>query len=419
MLSGPNENGFSLWNIATTGWVADLGSAYRRCSALSPDGRTIAACDDTRVRFFDVDSLARGESPRAFGPLGSVTIGDPVLPTRLFPWLYADESRLLYFDSSAKGARLAVSGLTALSVYSRDRRKLHWKGPAPTIVGIEGNAQGITIEGIASSEVTAGALSLDGHDVLLADRTGRIALWDGATGRRRRDVGTHDGAPRITGIAIAPSGAYALSAAVDGSVRYWDLTTNEAVWTRSAGRAYSGAVAISPDGRWYAAVGLREIATDEPARMPTLEGATSHGMALAPDGRIIAAYSTRGTPRRSVLLRYAPDNPEKVDTIAWSGDPAPHLLVTPDGDRILGQSEDGATIQIRNATDGALLVTLHDLGETQWSEWIAITPDNRYDTSANAARHAHWSIGGRWAPLEKHGRRERGLVERALKRPAR
>jgi WD40 repeat protein len=103
------------------------------------------------------------------------------------------------------------------------------------------------------------ALSPDGRWVV-ADKNGRVGMWDTATGEPVscfEELQSHSRA--VISASFSPDGKRIFTGSEDGTVRAWNSVTGEAVYDRSLGDdPVVRAIALSPDGAVLAAGGIND-----------------------------------------------------------------------------------------------------------------------------------------------------------------
>jgi hypothetical protein len=172
----------------------------------------------------------------------------------------------------------------------------------------------------------------------------------------------HEGG--VTAVAVAADGRGALSGSRDGTLRLWDLSTEQPLLSFGGTENLVTAVAITPDGRravcgsFDGTINLWDLQTGGLVRMIT--GPRSHGTAveIELDGRtIVTGRSQVSDPRVSAVA------------------------ITPDGKRVVSGSRDNTgDLRLWDLLTGDLCLTL--AGHEDDVTAVAVAPDGRHVPSA-------------------------------------
>jgi len=145
------------------------------------------------------------------------------------------------------------------------------------------------------------ALSDDGRNLISADESGSIQVWDLIAGKIKRTI---NAGTKVTAVAIDDSGQTLASAQTDRSIVLWDLQTSAPLGDLKKHEEVINALVFSPDGKTLASGGddRTAILWDVPSRraMRTLKGhdLTVTSLAFSPDGLTLAT----GSGNASVVL---------------------------------------------------------------------------------------------------------------------
>jgi sugar lactone lactonase YvrE len=224
------DDTFLIWDVEQRQEVHVLSYESKELPvdvAFSPDGRTLASASWDVVRLWDTKT---GELLHAFAQ------EQDLLP----PWPAA-------VDYSPDGG-------TVVMVDSEDRI---W------FLSTAADYEAKFVHG--SSAVTSIAFSPDGRFVASGHSsgtyespTGKIRLWDAATGERMMSSDVSGFYP--VWISFSPDGGLLASGDSDGGVRIWDAQTWELVTTIEYHRDHLEVVAFSQDGKTLASASLDVVA---------------------------------------------------------------------------------------------------------------------------------------------------------------
>lgn len=214
------------------------------------------------------------------------------------------------------------------------------------------------------------SLAFNGHLLVASSLDGEVHLFELAG---RREIGTLRGPGQA--VALSPGGQRLATAGEDGMLRIWELASRRPVLVRRHGGPLL-AIAFSPDSRWIATGG--EDATVKiwdamtGRNVQTLSGSRSTVLAVAfsPDGERLATASQDGTARiwnvesGETVLPPLWEHTADVTDVAFS----------PNGQRLATVSLD-RTAKIWDAGSGRVLFTLRK--HTDRLSHLAFSPDGK------------------------------------------
>lgn len=215
------------------------------------------------------------------------------------------------------------------------------------------------------------ALSPDGQEVV-ADRKGKIGVWEVATGEvapRFANLQSHSRG--VVAVAVSPKGERMFTASHDGTVRAWHAETGEPIFERSGGEEPTlFCMELSPDGTLLATGGsnrrmqeptggevqLWSARTGDPIRTlggPLARGRVTQHLAFSSDSRRLASATSGGRDGEVVdiwdlesggkLAQIRPDP---------SGRRVRVLAVSPDVTRLFIVAPQPAVVSIWDAASG-------------------------------------------------------------------
>ena len=161
---------------------------------------------------------------------------------------------------------------------------------------------------VASYQLTAQTLTNRPAGPVTTRPQGDGARHAYLTGFRAGPGGTRPvNSPGVFGVAFSPSGKVLASAYGDGTVRLWNLATDQVYGpVLQAGSGSQGGVfgvAFSPDGKLLASGGadgtvrLWDPVTGQVVGSALLAGSSVFGVAFSPDGKLLASGGADGTVR--------------------------------------------------------------------------------------------------------------------------
>jgi WD40 repeat protein len=340
----------------------------RRCVALSPDGKRVAAADGPSVKVWD---LKTGQAQLAFN---------------------GHSREVLAVAFSRDGKRLVSAGA--------DQSAIVWDAatgkPVVTLRGHKGSIGRL-------------AINPGGTRVATASDDGSAKVWGLATGK---EVVTFSGHRRpVVGIAFSHDGGRVATADGDG-VKVWDAESGQVAYSVE-GRQQ--AVAFSPDGGSLAVGGRGDTVQVLEARTGKQRytiGRFSEAvccLAFTPDGKgLVAGFAVEaGRPAGRIRLWDASDG---VELLAERDDQGPITDVAfgPDA-TLLGTAGPGRTVRVWNfAREGDATTfqrrmnRINDLSVSPDGKWIAATPAVYLNKGFDKIGLRMWEAGtGKEVLLEK------------------
>jgi WD40 repeat protein/serine/threonine protein kinase len=269
--------------------------------------------------------------------------------------------------------------------------------------------------------------SPDGTLLASGEYTGKIAVWDGVTGKHRLTFQGHS--VLLHTLAWAPEGTRLASASGDGTIRVWDARTGKSTLILKVDTAPVRFLAWSPDGTQLAAVdtsmavtiyeatGKRTFKLDRPANLGMSIG--YYCVSWSPNGKLLAMHTSSGfliwdvSTAKPILVtgpgRGGPAGVYRLGyCVSWS----------PDGKR-LALGDAFGDINLCDAATGEVTVTLR--GHSPEVMSLAWSPDgkrlasvsmdgtvklwdaNQKDDPVRALNVAKQTVSGlSWSPNGKH-----------------
>jgi WD40 repeat protein len=389
-----SQYGVLLWDLRT-GEVGELGGHNAKITGLdiSPDGRRAISSSITIVEFdletrTPIRNFNLAANSIAYLPDGRRALagsGDGTL-------------RLLALASGAEIGRLAT-GVDMIRGAAYD--------PAGEAILTNDTAFLTRWDPLTGEKVwneTLGglfgelALSSDGKLVLASDAIGTASLWDAASGemlRRLESDGnfvSHDINGRVTSVAIHPSGIFGLSGAEGKGTNliYWNLENGEPVWLFDNDNADVLGLAISPDGRTALSAAsdgsVKWWDLEHGERIRSMEGHTNQALGVD----FIDNHTALSASEDGTLIRWDLNSGAAVRRFLGHSSAVKRVSLSPDKRLALSASRDGTAILWDVKTGEPLR---RYAGHTDQLITVAWSPDGSEVISGGMDRQAiRWRI---------------------------
>jgi WD40 repeat protein len=279
-------------------WTADAGGIRVRSLSVAANGRAVTGGNDRYVRVWDANGKEAYSFPNMTGSDNGVGM-------------------------TRDGGTILVGGNAA--------------GPVGRLqIGADCMLRSVTLKfnkvttvGLHAARINCLALSANGH-YALTGCDNLVRYWDAGSGRELRQYLGHTGA--VKGVDFHPRLPVAVSVAMDGAARFWDLNGTKMLRMIEGVPTMPAGVAYSPDGKsilvWGAgALGAWDAVTGASLRGVAAAarriGVSTVAAAWAPDGNIVVAGSNgielidTATGKE---LRQFDSGPAMVDVVCVSGD---------------------------------------------------------------------------------------------------
>lgn len=186
-----------------------------------------------------------------------------------------------------------------------------------------------------------------------------IKLWNTATGELLKTLPGHNS--EVLSLAFSPDGAILASGSTDKTIKLWNAADGHEIKTLFGNTSYVNSLAFSPNGKM-----LVSGCVDNQAKLWNLDSKEE-----------IKSFDLNNPNAISEISRTAPDFYRVISNI------------TPDGSFRIAEGENGK-LDIYELQTGKLLVSLVVLDE---KDWVAVTPDGRFDTNKSLENidGLHWT----------------------------
>ncbi|MFC1714746.1 caspase family protein [Candidatus Poribacteria bacterium] len=360
-ISGAEDGTLKLWDMSKGREVRSFSGHTKqaRSAVFSPDGRyAISGLKDKTLRLWDVATGRELHSLSGHtGAVASVAFG----PGGNYALSGSDDKTMKLWDVSTGGEIRSFSGHV-----SRHR-----------------------------GGVTSVAFSPDGEYALSGSTDKTVKLWNVSTGQNIHSFSGH--ADAVMSVTFSPDGHYALSGSDDKTMKLWDVITGRKIRTFFGHTYQVWSVAFSPDssyvlsGSYDRTMKLWDVKTGQEIRTFSGHSDAIYSTVFSSDGRYALSSSADKTMKLWEIgtgkeLRSFSGHTWQVTSAAFS----------PDDRHALSSSWDNSVRLWEIATGKLLLIRLH-LDEV---DWVASTPDGRFDGSSDAIKLLHYAKDNKSIPLE-------------------
>ncbi|HEX8737216.1 MAG TPA: caspase family protein [Pyrinomonadaceae bacterium] len=397
---GGDDKTVQLWDVQKGVQIKSLtGHAqYIRAVAFSPDGEMLASGSGDRTiklwnartgeRIKSIEGRAQHILSIAFSPdekmLASVSFDN-----KIKLWNLETGKQVRALEYQAKRTNVKAINTVAFSADGRvlasdnleDHTILLWDAATgKPIKSLQGHTS--LVYSVAFSPVRKNLLASGGADDI-------VRLWDWETGSHKLLSGHEKG---VKTVAFSQDGKILASGSEDKTIKLWDVEKNELIRSLEGHEDEVSSVVFSPDGLTLASgsgdktIRLWDVKTGQQRKSLTGHADKINSISFSADGKTLVSGSKDGAVLvwnlASGNCKSLDGHTKEVSAVAFSpGKKNKNLFATGSWD---------ATVKIWRETGGdkpeASLISL-DL-----NDWVVITPDSRFDASADAQNLMHFVV---------------------------
>jgi WD40 repeat protein len=360
LITAGSNNPIQIWDTATGKLLRSFGESRHNPAvfiAVSPDGKTLAARhlggyigSEVTRHSISLWEVATGKCLRVLRPSANIINGGGVIITLAFS---QDGRSLLSLSVERQDIHHLRVWEVATGKLAR-HQPLLWKNAKERESKKLWDANPAVFSPDGSILATIHHTRLDMFNIVDAENTPTVYLWEVATGKELRRLTVGEWSVRSGGVAFSPdSRLLAISSAIQsiedkkssGAVHLWEVATGKEVrkWTADPTETY--ALAFSPDGKLLAtgsgfgSIHLWETATGKELRQCQDYRAHVVALAFSPDGSMLASRAKLHDC--TARLWEVASGKERVPLTVGHVGPVVSVSFSPDGKSLVSGGRDG------------------------------------------------------------------------------